>query len=242
MIDVKTLIIGVGEIGSSLYSLLSPVYPTWAWDIDPKLNKGDYLNIPNKFDVFHICIRYSDNFLDIVKGYVDKYQPQSINVCTTVPPGITEKIGPNAVHSTTRGLHPNLQEGLLKITKHIGGPQAVNFADYFSNVGITSYCHNQSRTTELLHILNNVHYGINLIFADEAAKLCRDYGVDYYDYMKYCETNNAGFSRLGHATKVRPILTPPGGRVGGHCVVQSAQLLPENSRPQLIERLARYND
>ena len=78
------------------------------------------------------------------------------------------------------------------------------------------------------------------MFADEAAKLCRYYGVDYYDYMKYTESNNDGYIALGHKTKVRSILTPPNGKIGGHCVNMSAGLIPKEVRPKMINELADY--
>ena len=79
------------------------------------------------------------------------------------------------------------------------------------------------------------------MFADEADRICRAYGVDYTDYLTYTMTNNAGFSALGHESKVRPVLTPPGGRIGGHCVVPSAHLVAEDKRGPLTAMLAGYN-
>lgn len=237
---MNTLIIGMGEIGSSLYKLLSPAYSTWGIDIKQELNTSLPCAVPEKIKVMHVCIRYSDDFNFIVKTYIEKYQPEIIDICSTVPVGTTESIDPSACHSTTRGLHPNLVEGLKTITKHVGGDNCLKLSAYFNAIGISTMSHPKAKTTELLHILNNVHYGVNLMFADEAAKLCRHYGVDYFDWMKYGETNNQGYARLGHLTKVRSILMPPGGKIGGHCVVSSAQLLSKGN--MLIDLLANYNE
>jgi len=239
---MQTLIVGMGEIGSSLYKILKTKYPTYGVDVRKELSTVDKKHIPEKIDVLHICIRYSDEFEKITKSYCQKYKPDLLNICTTVPVGTTRLVDPNGCHSTTRGLHPNLEEGLKTITKHIGGPNAVRLKKYFEDAGIPCRAHPIARTTELLHIMNNVHYGVNLMFADEVAKLCRLYGVDYYDWMLYCESNNDGFMRLGQKTKVRPILTPTNGKIGGHCVVSSANLIPEEKRPDLVDRLAKYND
>ena len=103
--------------------------------------------------------------------------------------------------------------------------------------------HGKARTTETAHIINNSAYGVSLMFADEAARLCRHYGVDYREaVMKYTETHNRGFLDLDHPGLVRSILWPPGGRVGGHCVVQGASLIPDGLRGPLMSMLARYND
>lgn len=237
---MKTLIIGMGEVGKALAGVLQGHYTELATK-----DVGAYWPVgsePKDVDIMHVCIRFSTDFFKIVRAYEERHHPRIINICTTVPVGITEQIGPHAVHSTTRGLHPNLAEGLKKIRKHVGGPMAREVSDYFGFAGVSCYWHTHARTTELLHLLNNVHYGINLMFADEAAKLCRENGVDFFDYLLYTQDNNAGFNALGQRTKCRPVLTPPGGKIGGHCVVSSANLIPPNSRGELIEKLAHYND
>lgn len=237
---MNSLIVGRGEIGNSLYEILKERCSVWCDDLKPELRIMD--GCPDKINVIHICIQYSEKFIDIVNYYY-KYGPNIINVCSTVPPGTTESISLyNGCHSTSRGLHPNLTEGLKTITKHIGGPKAKELADYFEEAGIPCETHGLAKTTELLHILNNVHYGINAMIAQEFNQLCRSYGVDYYNYMRYTETNNEGYLKLDNRSKVRPILTPPGKKIGGHCLVMSANLIPENKRGDLINKLAHYND
>jgi len=238
---LTSLVVGMGEVGKSLFTVLAGHYDIWAIDLDPKLSFTD--EAPETFDVMHICIRYDESFEKACKAYVEKYKPTYINVCTTAPVGTTEAVfGPVAVHSTTRGLHPNLSEGLRKIPKHVGGGLSTFFKSYFELAGIQCVTHQKSKTTELLHILNNCHYGINLMFANEAAELCREYGVDYADWMRYGQTNNEGYIALGHPSKVRPVLTPPGEKIGGHCVTMSAGLIPQQKRTDMIFNLAKYND
>jgi UDP-N-acetyl-D-mannosaminuronate dehydrogenase len=178
-------------------------------------------------------------------SYFKKYKPAIVNICTTIPPETVdelEKTGINFCHSTTRGLHPNLAESVKVITKHIGGACADELAAYFNVARVPCITHNKAKTTALLHILNNVHYGVNLIFADEAAHLCRMHGVDFFDYLLYTKTNNDGYSALGHPTKVRPVLTPPGGKIGGHCVTHSATLIKPAERETLFNHVAEYNE
>lgn len=232
---MNTLIIGMGEVGKAHYKLLRDAYPTECKDIEDK-------KISSKIDIMHVCIRYSPDFINIVQFYISEYKPSYINICTTVPPGTTKVFGNNACHSTTRGLHPNLTSGLLNIKKHIGGPCSDLLKIYFENVGIKCVTHNMAITTELAHILNNTSYGINLMFADEMAKICRHYGVDYYEaVIKYTETNNEGFEKLDQKSKRRMILTPPNGHIGGHCVTQNAEMLSGELHTPLIGMLAQYN-
>lgn len=240
---VTSLIIGRGEVGNSLFEVLKGTYPIWCDDIRKPLRSMD--KCPTTVDVLHVCTRYGADFIPNVQGWIKKYHPRIVNICTTLPPAAMDELessGSGICHSTTRGLHPNLSESLRVIPKHIGGAMAGELAQYFQAVGIQCVTHPRARTTALLHILNNVHYGVNLIFADEAARLCRKYGVDYFDYMLYTKSNNDGYADLGHPTKVRPILTPPGGRIGGHCVAHSATLIPEEDRPELFSHVASYNE
>ena len=184
-----------------------------------------------------------EKFIGIVNGYIKQLNPSYLDICSTVAPGITEQFGPKAVHSTTRGLHPNLISGLKTIVKHVGGRKAEVIAREYHKVGISCMTHRLSRTTEIAHILNNAAYGAALIFSDEMNKLCRAYGVDYHEaVMKYTETHNRGFIDLDHSRLVRSILMPPNGRIGGHCVTQGAMLIPEELRGPILDYLAHYEE
>lgn len=218
---IRTLIIGMGEIGQSYRNVLSSIHPVYCYDI-----VGDWGEIPNDIEVMHIATPYIDGFENMVREYAIKHKPTIINVATTVPPGTCEAIGDNVCHSTTRGLHPRLEIGIKAIVKHIGGPMSEQLASYFAMAGIPCYCHKRAASTELAHILNNVEYGILLMFSDEMAKICRHFGCDYIEsVVKYKETYNQGFASIDHASKCRPILTPPNGRIGGHCVTQNAEMV-----------------
>lgn len=236
---MRTLVIGMGEVGRAHYDLLNKsMEGIYSRDI-----KVDDSLLPEQFDLLIICIRYTDDFIDIVKNYEIRYKAKFINVCTTVPVGTCEKLGVNYVHSTTRGIHPNLEEGLLQIPKHIGGEYSELIANFFRKAGINCITHLRSRTTELAHILNNCAYGVNLMLADELQKICRNYGVDYFEaVMLYTHTNNIGFVNLDNASKVRMILTPPNKKIGGHCVTMSANLIEPEKRTEMIDKLANYKE
>lgn len=239
---MKTLIVGAnGEVGRAHFNILSKFYDCHAWDL-----AGDYEFPPasNDFEILHIAIRHSKDFESIVRDYMALYNPKIVNVLTTVPPGTCERLGENVVHSTTRGLHPNLETGLLNIVKHIGGPYSEEVAAYFEKAGITCRAHALARETEVAHLLNNAAYGVNIVLADEMAKICRKHGVDYFSsVMLYTMSHNEGYEALGHGnTKRRMVLTPPNGKIGGHCVQMSAEMITDGENTPLIDRVAKYND
>lgn len=237
----KILIIGLGEVGKAHYEVLKEKNEVWGKDVGEEFITNSKNPKPDNVDLMLICTRWGEKWREITEGYIKTFRPKILNICSTVPIGTTEFFGPYATHGTTRGLHPDLAKGLLAIKKHIGGGAAPDIKMIFEASGIACEIHRKARTTELLHILNNCHYGINILFAQEAYELCRTYGVDYYDYMKYTESNNDGYMALGHKTKVRTICTPPGKKIGGHCVSMSANLINESERGALISSLASYN-
>jgi len=48
---------------------------------------------------------------------------------------------------------------------------------------------------------------------------------------------NDGYTKLGKSNVVRPVLTPPSGKIGGHCVSQNFELLPEGKLKKVIKEL-----
>lgn len=230
------VILGAGEIGSAYYEILSEVYPVFRMDIRPELRDDP---LPDQADILHVCLRYNDGWESAVHDAIDQFRPELINVMTTTPPGTTEKLGPRAVHSTTRGLHPSLSQFIKATPKHIGGPRAQEVAAYFIGAGIECVTHAKARTTEAAHILSNCLYGANILFAREMESLCRTWGVDYYEtVMRYSETHNQGYERMGFKSKFRPIIHPPGPVISGHCVTNNARLVPEDLRGPIMATLA----
>jgi UDP-N-acetyl-D-mannosaminuronate dehydrogenase len=243
MDKLNILIVGCGEVGDSHYELLSQAYNVWGVDIKPELNKTNTeQKDPTEVDVLLIAIRYEENFIETVKQYLEKYKPKMVDILSTTPPGTAEQLGSMVCRSTSRGTHPHLVAGLQKIPKHVGGGHAIELRSIYEQVGIPCRIHRNSRTVELLHLANNIAYGVNLILADEIQKLCREANVDYFYFMEYTRTNNEGYTLLDMPTKVRTICTPPNGHIGGHCVSMSAQMIPESIRGPMIDILAKYNE
>jgi hypothetical protein len=234
------LVMGLGEIGQAYYDLLKPHYPaTYRLDVVPSKRDKD---IPSRVDVLHVCIRYQFDFESVVRKVIDKYKPDLINVMTTVPVGSTVRLDPiNAVHSTTRGLHPNLTEWLLWGKKHIGGPRAADLAQLFAGVLYEkAILHDHARTTEAIHIASNFSYAASMMAWDEIDKFLRANSVDWADYMGYEISHNAGYKKLGLHSKMRAVGYPPHGRMSGHCVKLAAELIPKDQQGPLMRRLAEY--
>lgn len=243
---MNVLVVGFGEVGSAHARVLSAAgYQVQAIDLDKD-------RVPEEFkpekkwpvDLMLFAMRYSGSFVDDCRTYVEGRVPAHVCVLSTVPVGTTKEIYSKACHSTTRGMHPKLDASIKVIPKHVGGLDAAWMADIFLSAGIPiGGVHRRAETTELAHILNNSAYGANIVLAGEMDRICRAYGLDYTEVvMAYAKTNNEGFIALDNPSKVRPVLTPPGAKIGGHCVSMSANLIPKELRGPILDRVAKYNE
>lgn len=244
----RILLIGMGEVGRAHYNVLKKRYPNINYKdkepevIGPKVMNYDIMLIATQCDPQNM-----QPFYDMVVGYAEQFRPKRIDVLTTTPCGACDKLQellPDipVTKSSIRGLHPHLDKFLYDIPKHIGGPGAEEVAQFYRGAGIECITHAKARAPELSHALNNFIYGVNILAADECAKYCRDNGVDYYEFIRYRESQNYGFLKAGFPSKISPILFPMNnGRLGGHCVSYSATTIPEDKRGPLAKMIADYN-
>jgi len=253
---IKTaLIIGFGEVGRAHWKVLKEQYAGKLFykDKGPEIYDTDQKVVELKEypDLLMIATQCDPNdiksFCAMVYEYACRYMPGYIDILTTTPCGTVDELqsiiwSASITKSTIRGMHPCLDKFLIDIPKHIGGPCADKLKDYYGGAGVPCVTHAKARATELFHVLNNSDYGVATMKAQENYDLCRHYGVDYMEYLEYKKTNNKGFIKAGYPSKVSPILTPPNGPIGGHCVVYSASTIPQNIRGPLMDRLAIYND
>lgn len=217
---MRTLIIGAGEIGKSLHSVLSEKHETYIRD------KED-LELEN-IDVLNICYPPVKDFVKITKGYIAQYKPRLTIIHSTVVPGTTKQCGDMVVHSPVHGKHPNLQGGIKTFVKYIGGdnPYANYLADKFlKEAGIKTKVVASSKTSELSKIFCTTYYGWNILFMKEMVKICEKEGVPFHEvYTDWNWLYNLGYKELGMPQFIRPVLDPVKGKIGGHCVVENCAL------------------
>ena len=159
-----------------------------------------------------------------------------------MPPGTTKLISadyPNVAHSPVRGVHPNLAEGIQTFVKVFGGTGAISASKHFSHdLGIECDVYESSLSTEVAKLLDTSYYGVCIAWHDYAQKLCDKHGVDFDEAQThYNQTYNNGYKELGKGNVVRPTLIPPDGSIGGHCVVQNAELLQADLDSKLLEAI-----
>lgn len=214
---MKTLIIGNGEIGKSLFEVFNPHYSCAIID-----KNQDFISRDAKpIGIMHVCFPYSDVFVDAVKGYQDYYKPKYTVIHSTVPVGISKKC--DAIHSPCVGIHPHLGESLKVFTKFLGGEDASQVAQYFRRAGIKVYLTDNPDATELIKALSTTYYGLCIEYTKEIKRQCDKLGIPFELWTIWTDNYNKGYINLGYPEYVRPNLIPIMTPVGGHCVIQNLE-------------------
>jgi acetyltransferase-like isoleucine patch superfamily enzyme len=240
MSERNSLIIGMGQIGQGLYEVLLPHHGRRIYTRD----KEDCCLIGN-FDILNICIPYSERFVDIVNNYVDKYKPTLTIIHSTVPVGTTRSIKGKAVHSPVRAKHPNIAHGLSVYKKFIGYNDDIALQRALNYLSPCMECVPVEKTesTELAKLLCLAEYGIDIAFADYANRLCNKLGLDYHMVREeWNKTYNEGIRFTKEPYLQRPVVYPPTGKIGGHCVLQNTILLNEQFKSPLLEEVIRVGE
>ena len=238
---MKIGIVGHGQVGQAIAKLYSETDTTKTWfSFDKILIYDPYqgmLDDISDVDILNVCIPYTKDFVSIVK---DLPTPNWYTVIhSTVPVGTTEKFGHKFLHSPVRGVHPNLYEGLKTFVKFIGGDEqlAEAYSGHLKTLGVETHICKDAKTTELSKLADTTYYGLCIAFTSDMKKLCDEYDLDFMEVMtKYNNTYNEGYKKLGKPNVVRPVLYPT-DKIGGHCVIPNAKLLP---RTKLIDGLLDY--
>lgn len=214
---MRTVIVGLGEIGTALASVLEQYKPEL---VDPARGLS---TLSVNCDILHVCFPYSEDFIEQVEEYKLQHTPKYTVVHSTVPPGTCAELG--AVHSPVIGLHPFLEKGLRTFTKYLAGEQASEVADYFRKAGLKVYLFDNPETTELLKVLDTSFYALCIEYTKEVKRLCEEYDVPFEAWSIYTDNYNTGYQKLGYPEYTRPNLVPIMKPQGGHCTTNNLELL-----------------
>lgn len=219
----SSLVIGLGEIGTAIHKVLE----CDGIDKDEKAPQTDYIRM-------HICIPYSDQFVEIVKEYQSIYEPHVTVIHSTVPIGTSDKL--KAVHSPVRGVHPNLEQGVRQFVKMFGGVDAPFAASEFAKKGVKVRVTPNARDTEAGKIWSTTQYGAQIALQKEIYAFCEEHGLDFdIVYTEFNRTYNQGYDELGLTQFKRPVLKNVPGPIGGHCVVPNCKLIDSQTPNKILE-------
>lgn len=235
--EPNSLVIGMGEVGRAVYEVTGSGL-SFSLDDPNKENAWQ-----GELDVMHICFPYSETFVEDVQRYIKNFEPLHIIVWATVPIGTCRKIDERVVHTPVEGVHPNLSTSIRSACRFIGyniGEEGRWAQRYLWLRVAETEILSRTETTELLKLRSTAKYGINLVWAQYDAELCKQFGVPYDSVMTYDSEYNKLFAMMGDNEKIRSaryVLFEPDGRIGGHCVVPNARLLNEQFPSDLLDKI-----
>lgn len=211
----RQLIVGAGEVGQALATILHRYFPVEIRDIG---------QTDHECDVLHVAIPWQDEFVTQVKEYADLHRAQLVVVHSTVPVGTCDEHG--WVHSPVRGRHPHLDLGIAAFIKHVGGLRAVEAAEVFEFAGIRTVIHPRAADTEAGKLWELVQYGLQISIERAIHVWCTANDLDFDTvYTQFANTYNHGYALTGDPQFIRPVIEHMPGPIGGHCIIQNAELL-----------------
>ncbi len=234
MAKETVLIVGLGEIGHTLFALYKEKtveFDVYGLDLDSaKMRELSQSKdeIPSKVDTLQVALPCGDSakFVDIVAGYVKQYNPKLTIINSTVPPGTTmkvaEKCGCAVVHSPARGVHISDEHMIWELKrwpKYVGGAtqEAAEIArEHFEKLGLKVKVLKSCTETELAKIFETTYRAWMIACFQEMHRISRKFGADFNDTVDFLEdTHRQRFDR--------PIMFP--GYIGGHCLIPNTELL-----------------
>jgi hypothetical protein len=235
----KIGILGYGEVGQAIAKFYGSAGSPQAKIKD--LNRDDGLT---GAEILHICLPWSEKFVEIVKKEIKKIKPKITIIHSTVAIGTTKKIGGMVIHSPIRGVHPYLFEGIKTFVKYIGADskKAGDLAKkHLENLGIKTKVFYPSTTTEIGKLLDTTYYGLVIAWHGEMKKLCDKYKINFEGAVTdFNKTYNEGYKKLGKLNVIRPVLYPPKSRITGHCIVSNTEILNKYFKSKAIDLILKY--
>ena len=219
------IILGMGEVGSTLFELLSERgFDCVGIDIDKSKEKN--LESLNKNpQILHVCLPgESAEFENMVLEKIKENQNlQAIIIHSTVKPGTTKSIQDKTdipiFYSPVRGVHSRFLEDLKRYTKFVACDCKVDenikleIEKRFQKVQWMS----NTKTAELAKILvDTTYYGWLINYAQMTKMICEKEGVDFDEMWKFSDEIQ---EFLGNRPKMFP------GIIGGHCVIPNLDLI-----------------
>lgn len=232
---MKTIVVGLGEVGEGMREVLSKVYSVSI--CDP--SKEHIPALEERYDVMIVALPWSDQFIGFTKLYQKIWNPRYTVVVSTVPVGTCRKV--NAWHSPVEGIHPRLAESLLTHVRWLGGVPDPVLISYFEQVGMKVKSVEKPEETEFLKLRSTTLYGINIEYARYSGQVCEQMGFDYENVNEWDAHYNELYDTLGLSQMKRYLLKPPSGKIGGHCIYPNAQILQGQFPDEMIDVILRRN-
>ncbi len=251
MAKETVLIIGLGEIGHTLFALYTEKkahFEVYGLDLDEAKMQSlgqSKSKIPAKVDTMQVCLPCgnAEKFAQVITDYVAEYKPKLTIINSTVPPGTTLKVAEKCrclvVHSPARGVHINSEHMLWEMKrwpKYVGGatPQAARIAKvHFEEMGLQVKVLKSCKETELAKLFETTYRAWMITCFQEMHRISRAFGADFNETVDFLEDTHR--QRLD-----RPVMFP--GYIGGHCLIPNTELLLKSYDSDMLRLILKSNE
>jgi len=245
----KVLIVGLGEVGHSLFELFkeSGKFDVYGLDLDKeKMQKvGCSRELPKTVNVMHICYpcTQQEKFVQITSEYINKIKPKLTIIESTVPPSTTQKISEKSkspiVHSPIRGMHKTLEtmkKDILFWSKYIGGTTKESgdaARKHFEKLGLKIKVLKSPVETELAKLFETTYMAWMIVCHQEMHRISRHFKADFNEVVDMLEDIHR--FRLN-----KPLHFPD--VIGGHCLIPNTELLMGVYDSELLRLILKSNE
>jgi UDP-N-acetyl-D-mannosaminuronate dehydrogenase len=252
----SVLVVGLGEIGGTVYDVLkeSGKFQLYGVDVDKaKMTEvGATEPQENSVDALEICIPVpnKNKFFEITKRYIEKYHPKVTIINSTVPIGTTMELynqcGGLIAHSPCRGVHKNreyMKKEFKRWTKYVGGatPEAGTAAqEHFELAGLKTKQLANCTDTEFAKLFETTYRTWMIVFFQKMNRLARKYSaanpdlkIDFDETVDFIEDTH----RQRHD---RPVMFPD--VIGGHCLLPNSKLMLGELEPEMLKFILESNE
>ena len=247
----KVLVVGLGEVGRTLFELLkeSGRFEVYGFDLDANKMReiGQCAVLPERVDVMHVCIPCAskEEFVESIVGYVGRFKPSLVIVDSTVVPGTTLEVyercggGCFVVHSPVRGVHKSLEYmkwELKRWTKYVGGvntKSAEAAEKHFKMLGLKTKVLKSCLETELAKLFETTYRAWMIVCFQEMHRISKCFEADFDSVVDFIEDT--------HRVRLdRPVMFPD--VIGGHCLIPNVELLLKAYDSEFLRLILKSNE
>lgn len=232
----KALVIGLGEVGSALYRIISSSgrYKVYGYDIDKRKSIDDIDSIDRPVDYLHITIPYSEDFVKHVKEYVDMFRPRFTYIHSTVAVGTTRRIHEvtraTVAFTPVRGKHPYMDRHMLFWSKWVSTLPEDKLGDCAKHLELVGFrvriYRGSPESLELAKLWETVYRAIMISSWQELHRIARAFNADLGAVAEFV-------GEVHEVLRDRPVYFP--GYIGGHCLIPNTKILLKQYPSKLLE-------
>lgn len=225
------LVIGDGEVGGPLAGIIGEVYQVHMRDVEEARGLRD------RYAWLHVCYPWSDSFVAVTAGYIERYDPMYCVVHSTVVPGASAAVQERTpacrvIYSPVRGRHGDMAADMQKYTKYVAGRGAATARTYFDRAGIPAALFPYPmRVLELAKLWETSYTALLITWSQELRRFSEALGVD-----------RAAVLELTREVEHLPRKRFYPGHIGGHCLVQNLDLLDALRESPLVQAIRVSNE